>query len=88
MEEQAIVDLDDLTESSAEIPFDAARATLIKCFKRGIGDSFFALVRQKLDNPSEPADSKGLKRIHPYVLSVGIVVLIGGLVFLYFTIAG
>ena len=88
MEEQAIDDLDELTESSAEIPFDAAHAALGKCFKRGVGDSFIDQVRQKLDNPSEPADSKGLKRIHPYVLSAGIVVLIGSLVFLYFTIAG
>jgi hypothetical protein len=88
MEEQAIVDLDELTESSTEIPFDAAHAALGKCFKRGVGDSFIDQVRQKLDNPSEPADSKGLKRIHPYVLSAVIVLLIGSLVFLYFTIAG
>ena len=88
MEEQAIDDLDELTESSAEIPFDAAHAALGKCFKRGVGDSFADQVRQKLDNPGEPADSKGLKRIYPYVPSAGIVVLIGSLVFLYFTIAG
>jgi hypothetical protein len=88
MDEQAIVGPDELTEMAVELPADAAHAALSKCFKRGVGDSFFALVRQKLDNPSEPADSKGLKRIHPYVLSAGIVVLIGSLVFLYFTIAG
>jgi len=88
MDEQAIISRDETTETSVELPFDAAHAALSKCFKRGGGPSFFDLVRQKLDNLAEAADSKGLKRIHPYVLSAGVVLLVGSLVFLYFTIAG
>ena len=74
--------------ASAALPFDAAHAALSKCFKRGGGSTFLEQVRQMADNPYEPADSKGLKRINPHILSAAIVVIVGVLVFLYFTIMG
>jgi hypothetical protein len=69
------------------LPFDAAHTALAKCFQRGGGEAFFEQIRLKIENPYEPADSKGLKRVNPYLLSTGVVLLIGGLVFLFFTFA-
>jgi hypothetical protein len=78
---------DELPAPLATLPFDAAHAALAKCFKRGGGEAFVEQIRQKVDNPYEPADSRGVKRVNPYLLSVGVALLIGGLVFLYFTFA-
>ena len=77
------------SQESLDVPvltFDVASAIMETNYRKGCDGLFISQVRRAMVNPYEPSTAKGLKAIHPVVLTLALAAGVASGVFLYFSI--
>jgi hypothetical protein len=67
------------------LTFDVASAIMEANYRKGSDGSFISQVRSAMVNPYEPANAKGLRAVHPVLLTFVLTAITGIGVFLYFS---